>query len=82
MRRNTRLDIKLTRMDIGLIDVDGNVMYAYAQPYRDPTKSHHEIPLRQKDMAQWCNKRMIFTTTEFRDFSPRKGFRCEEYFLK
>lgn len=58
----------------------GNVMYAYAQPYRDPTKPHHEIPMWQKDMAQWCNKRMIFTTTEFRDFSPRKGFRCEEYF--
>lgn len=58
----------------------GNVMYAYTQPYRDPTKSHHEIPMWQKDMAQWCNKRMIFTTTEFRDFSPRKGFRCGEYF--
>lgn len=58
----------------------GNVMYAYAQPYRDPTKSHHEIPMWQKDMAQWCNKRMVFTTVEFRDFSPRKGFRCGEYF--
>lgn len=58
----------------------GNVMYAYAQPYRDPTKTHHEIPMWQKDMAQWCNKRMIYTTTDFKDFEPRKGFRCGEYF--
>lgn len=55
-------------------------IYAYAQPYRDPTKTHHEIPMWQKDMAQWCNKRMIYTTTDFKDFEPRKGFRCGEYF--
>lgn len=34
----------------------------------------------QKDMARWCNKRMIFTTCEFNDFSPRKGFTCKKYF--
>ena len=49
-------------------------MYAYAQPYRDPTNPNHVIPKWQKDMAQWCNKRMIFCTTDFKDFMPRKGF--------
>ena len=59
---------------------EGNAVYAYAQPYRDPTKAKHIIPQWQKDMAQWCNKRMIFTTTRFADFVPRKGFRCREYY--
>ncbi len=58
---------------------EGRAVYAYAQPYRDPTKPNHTIPEWQKYMAQWCNKRMIFYTTDFKDFSPRKGFRCEEY---
>ena len=54
--------------------------YPHAQPYRDPRSPHHTIPMWQKDMAQWVNKRMIFTTCEFKDFSPRKGFKCKEYF--
>lgn len=58
---------------------EGRAVYAYAQPYRDPTNPNHTIPEWQKDMARWCNKRMIFCTTDFKDFSPRKGFRCEEY---
>ena len=58
---------------------EGRAVYAYAQPYRDPTNPNHTIPRWQKDMAQWCNKRMIFCATDFKDFSPRKGFRCEVY---
>lgn len=57
----------------------GYNVYAYAQPYRDPTKPHHIIPQWQKDLAQWCNKRMLFCSTSFADFSPRKGFTCREY---
>lgn len=53
-------------------------VYAYAQPYRDPTKTNTP-PQWQLDMAMWVNKRMIFCTTDFKDFSPRKGFRCEKY---
>lgn len=56
------------------------VIYPYAQPYRDPTKHNHTIPMWQKDMAFWVNKRMILTTTEFKDFQPRKNFKCKEYF--
>lgn len=57
----------------------GRAVYAYAQPYRDPLTPNHNIPSWQKDLAQWCNKRMIFCTTDFKDFKPRKNFRCEQY---
>lgn len=60
----------------------GRAVYAYAQPYRDPTNPNHVIPQWQKDMARWCNKRMIFCKVDFKDFSPRKNFTCNEYFLK
>lgn len=58
---------------------EGRPIYAYAQPYRNPFGQVNEIPMWQKDMAQWCNKRMIFCTTKFEDFSPRKGFKCKKY---
>ena len=54
-------------------------VYAYAQPFRNPYKANN-IPQWQKDMAQWCNKRMIFCKCDFKDFEPRKGFKCSEYF--
>lgn len=57
----------------------GRPIYAYAQPYRDPYKKVQEIPMWQKDLARWCNKRMLFTTCEFKDYSPRKGFTCKWY---
>ena len=55
-------------------------IYPYAQPYRDPNNQAHRIPMWQKDMAQWCNKRQIFQITDFKDFAPRKGFVCSKYF--
>jgi len=54
-------------------------IYPYAQPYRDPDNPHYYPPQWQKDMAQWCNKHQIFQISEFKDFEPRKGFRCEWY---
>lgn len=60
----------------------GAAVYAYAQPYRDPLNINKCIPLWQKDMAYWCNKRMIFTSTSFADFEPRKGFKCQYYIDK
>lgn len=54
-------------------------IYLFSQPYRDPDNPHHTIPQWQKDMAAWCNKHQIFQITEFKDFSPRKGFKCSEY---
>ena len=58
----------------------GRPVYAYAQPYRDTHKKNQTIPMWQKDMAGWCNKRMCFVSCDFKDFQPRKGFRCDEYF--
>lgn len=55
-------------------------IYPYAQPYRDPDNPKRPIPQWQKDMAQWVNKHHIFQISDFRDFSPRKGFKCEQYF--
>lgn len=54
-------------------------VYAYAQPYRDPANPNRPVPAWQLDMARWVNKRMIFCTTDFKDFMPRKGFKCEYY---
>lgn len=33
-----------------------------------------------KDLAGWVDKKWIFRTCEFKDFEPRKGFKCKEYF--
>lgn len=55
-------------------------IYPYAQPYRDPDNPNFIPPLWQKDMAQWVNKHQIFQMTDFKDFEPRKGFKCSEYF--
>lgn len=55
-------------------------IYPYAQPYRDPNNPHHSVPQWQKDLAAWVNKHQIFQVTDFKDFSPRKGFKCNEYF--
>ena len=54
-------------------------IYPHAQPYRDPNNPHQKIPQWQKDMAHWCNKHQIFQISEFKDFEPRKGFKCEWY---
>lgn len=32
------------------------------------------------DMARWVNKRELFTSVDFKNFEPRKGFRCAQYF--
>lgn len=57
-----------------------NWVYAYAQPYRDPDNPLRPIPQWQKDMANWVNKKAHFVAHSFREFTPRKGFRCEQYF--
>lgn len=50
-----------------------------AQPFRDPNKPN-EIPKWQSDLARWAMRREIYATCSFKDFSPRKGFVCGEYF--
>lgn len=52
----------------------------FCQPYRDINKPSIEVPLWQKDMARWANRKELFKSTEFKDYEPRKGFKCIEYF--
>lgn len=51
-----------------------------AQPFRDVDNPAQQIPKWQKDLARWAMRREFYVSCEFRDFSPRKGFVCREYF--
>ena len=55
-----------------------NIM-PFAQPYRDFTQKQI-IPQWQRDMARWCNDKALLKSCDFRDYNPRKGFYCREYF--
>lgn len=51
----------------------------FVQPYRD--FRNIRIPTQyERDFAQWVNKRKIFNSCDFKDFAPRKGFKCSYYF--
>ncbi len=52
----------------------------HAQPYRDVNKKNQIIPQWQKDMAHWVDRKELYRSCEFKDFEPRKGFKCKEYF--
>lgn len=58
----------------------GRRFLPYCQPYRDLNNPRQVIPQWQKDLAGWADKKWIFRSCEFRDFAPRKGFKCIEYF--
>lgn len=51
-----------------------------AQPFRDINNPSQIIPQWQKDMARWAMRRELYTTCEFKDFEPRIGFKCIQYF--
>ena len=53
----------------------------YCQPFRDLNNPRHVIPQWQKDMANWADRKELYMSCEFKDFTPRKGFRCNEYFM-
>lgn len=50
-----------------------------AQPFRDVDNPHQIIPQWQKDMARWAMRREIYATCDFKDYEPRRGFKCGEY---
>ena len=51
-----------------------------AQPFRDLNDPKQVIPQWQKDMARWSMRRELWTSCDFKDFQPRKGFTCSKYF--
>ena len=52
----------------------------HAQPYRDPGNPLQRIPQWQKDMAHWADRKELYRSCDFKDFRPRKGFICKQYF--
>ena len=53
----------------------------YVMPYRD--FENKTAPSQYaKDLAHYVNKPMLFQSCKFKDFSPRKGFKCKEYLKK
>lgn len=60
----------------------GGRFLPHCQPYRDLNNPRQIIPQWQKDLAGWADKKWIFRSCEFKDFIPRKGFVCSEYFNK
>lgn len=52
----------------------------HAQPYRDLNNHHQRIPQWQKDMARWADRKELYRSCDFKDFSPRKDFFCRKYF--
>ncbi len=50
----------------------------FVQPYRD--YHNKRIPTQyEKDFASWVNKKERFKSFSFKDFEPRKGFKCGIY---
>lgn len=58
----------------------GGRFLPHCQPFRDLNNPYQIIPQWQNDLAGWADKKWIFRSCEFKDFTPRKGFRCSEYF--
>lgn len=52
-----------------------------AQPFRDIDNPRQIIPQWQRDMARWAMRREIYAKCDFKDYEPRKGFKCKDYFL-
>ena len=63
-----------------ILKYKGFEMLPFAQPYID-FDGKRQPPQWQKDMARWCNRRELLKSTSFKDFSPRNGFKCGEYFV-
>lgn len=60
--------------------MEGTSAVVHAQPYIRIGEEGRDIPQWEKDMAHWTNKRNIWVATDFGEFTPRKGFKCKEYF--
>ncbi|MCQ2058691.1 MAG: radical SAM protein [Bacteroidaceae bacterium] len=51
----------------------GNMVYPYAQPYRDP-HGINTIPYWQKCLSRWCNVKACFESVSFQEYRG-KGFK-------
>lgn len=53
----------------------------FVQYYRDYDNERNPTQY-EKDFASWVNKKERFKSFDFKDFSPRKGFKCSFYMNK
>lgn len=51
----------------------------FVMPFRDYANTRTPTQY-EKDFAGWVNKPQQFNSCDFKDFQPRKGFKCSEYF--
>jgi radical SAM superfamily enzyme YgiQ (UPF0313 family) len=51
----------------------------HSQPFRNFTPNQI-IPQWQSDMARYTNHHGIYKTVDFKEYQPRKGFTCNQYF--
>ena len=69
-------------MRIGLLDIDGhnfpNLALMKISAYHKSLGD--SVPQWQLDMARWVNKKSNLISCDFKEYKPRKNFRCDEYF--
>ena len=58
---------------------DGIHFACHAQPFRDPINPNKPKQW-QLDLARWANRRELCKSIEFKDYKPRKNFKCDKYF--
>lgn len=51
----------------------------FVQPYRD-FENMRKPTNYETDLARWANRMWLFRSMDFADYSPRKGFKCSQYF--
>lgn len=51
----------------------------FVQAYRD-FENKRKPTQYEKDISRWANRMWLFNTMDFKDYEPRKGFKCAEYF--
>ena len=54
-------------------------IYPFVQPYRD-FKNNRTPTQYEKDVSRWANRAWLFKSMDFKEYAPRKGFCCSEYF--
>ena len=54
-------------------------VHPFAQPFRR-FDGKSKIPQWQYDMARYANRKAILKSVDFKDYRPRRGFKCAEYF--
>lgn len=74
---NSTIEQDLRRIDI----CRGLGINPFIMPYRD-FSDNNKPSQYSKDLARWVNNKIIFKSTTFEEFSPRKGFKCKSYLTK